>query len=122
MVVPQLLVGTSPTALTIQVDGDRQYVPGEIAELAEQIQGHLSPHLRQALLSCDTRLDLMSATPAERTVTDREIIVVAQTDMDPAQPEVEKVILSLSAITSGYILDCVNNRFRVPGGPEWMQL
>jgi hypothetical protein len=122
MVVPQLLVPTKPVALTIQVDGDADYVPGEIEELAEQAQHLLPPPVHQALSSCDTRLDIMSAAPAAPTVTEREVVVIAQTDLDPVQPEVESVLTALSGLTSGFLVDCVNNRLRMPHGTEWVQL
>ena len=121
-VVPQLLVPTSPIQLTIQVDSDPAYVPDEIAELAEDAEPLLPSELGASLRSCDTRLDIMSTTPSKVTETNREIAVFAQTDLDPANPEVERVLLLLSAITEGFIVDCVNGRLRAPRGRQWTAL
>jgi len=120
--VPQLLVPISPVSLTIQVDSDRDYIPEEIAALAEEARPLLSTELSSSLALCDTRLDIMSTTPTKVTETDRAISVFAQTDLDPANPEVERVLLLLSTITGGFVVDCVNGRLCVPGGFKWMAL
>jgi hypothetical protein len=121
-VVRQLLVPTSPVPLTIQVDSDPAYLPDEIAELAEDAKPLLISELSASLRSCDTRVDAMSTTPPKVTETDRESAVFAQTDLDPANPEVERVLLLLSATTEGFIVDCVNGRLRAPRGREWTAL
>ena len=121
-VVPQLLVPTSPVSLTIQVDSDPAYVPEEIAELADDAKPLLSSDLDASLRSCDTRLDIMSTTPTKVTETDREMSVFAQTDLDPARPEVERVLLALSEITGGFVVDCVNGRLRAPASCQWTAL
>jgi hypothetical protein len=120
-VVPQLLVAARPVAFTIQVDGDPEYVPGEIQELAEQTEPLLGPDVH-GLAQCDTRLDVMSASSVNPQVTGTEVVAVAQTDVDPARPEVEQVLLVLAKLTSGFVLDCVNNRLKAPEGVDWVQL
>lgn len=121
-VIPQLLVPTAPVALTIQVDDDPAYVLDEIVELAEDAKHVLSAQLHGRLAQCDARLDIMSATPAKTIETDSAITVFAQTDLDPERPEVEHVLLTLSTITAGFIVDCVNGRLRVPGATGWIPL
>lgn len=119
-VVPQLLVPTAPVPLTVQVDDDPSYVPDEIAELAEDARPVLSPPHHAKLAQCNARLDVMSTTPAKTTETDAAITVVAQTDLDPRQPEVERVLILLSTITAGFVVDCVHGRMRVPDGAVWI--
>lgn len=121
-VVPQLLVPTAPVPLTVQIDADPAYVPDEIAELAEDAKPVLSVQLHETLARCDARLDIMSTTAPTTTETESAITVVADTDLDPKQPEVERVLLVLSAITVGFIVDCVHGRLRAPAGREWMPL
>jgi len=87
--------------LTVQVDADPAYVPDEIAELAEEAKPILSPQLQESLARCDARLDIMSTTPPKTAETESAITVFAQTDLDPDQPEVERVLLVLSTITAG---------------------
>ena len=121
-VVPQVLIAAQPVAFTIQIDADPEYVPDEIQELAEQAEPVLRPDVREGLAQCDTRLDVMSASSPNPQVTGNEIVVVAQTDLDPARPDVEQVLLVLATLTSGFVLDCVNNRIRAPEGIDWVQL
>jgi hypothetical protein len=121
-VVPQLLVPTSPVSLTIQVESDPAYVPEEIGELADDAKPLLSSDLDASLRSCDTRLDIMSTTPPKVTETDRKISVFAQTDLDSARPEVERVLVVLSEITGGFVVDCVNGRLRTPASCQWTAL
>lgn len=122
MVVPQLLIAARPIAFTIQVDEDPGYVPGEIRELAEQARPQLGPDVHDGLLQCDTRLDVMSSSSANPQATGAAVVVVARTDLDPARPEVEHVLLVLAKLTSGFVLDCVNNRLKAPEGVGWVQL
>ena len=122
VVVPQLLISTAPVPLTVQVDADPSYVPDEIAELAEEAKSILPVDLHEMLARCDARLDIMSTTPPRTAETESAITVFAQSDLDPAQPDVERVLLLLSVITGGFLIDCINGRLRVPGGIEWIRL
>ena len=119
-VIPQLLVKTYPVALTIQVEDDPEYVPEEIAEMAEDARRLIDDHAYSTLMSCKTRLSIMSTTPPRREETDRQVVVWAQTDLDPETPDVERVLLALSTITDGFLVDCVNGRLRAPGGDAWV--
>lgn len=122
VVVPQLLIRTAPVALTVQVDADPAYVLDEIAELAEEAKSILPAQFHEMLARCDTRLDIMSTTPPRTAETKSAITVWAETDLDPTEPDVERVLLLLSTITGGFLVDCVNGRLRVPGGTEWIRL
>jgi hypothetical protein len=119
-VIPQLLVPANPASLTIQVEDDPEYVPEEIAELAGVAQPVLSEQLRRQLAACDTRLEIMSTTPPNVSKTNHQVAVVAQTDLDPEMPEVQRVLLALSSITNGFVVDCVNGHLRASGGSEWV--
>ncbi len=121
-VVPQLLIPTTPVSLTIQVENDPAYVPEEIAELARDTQAVLPEALQRRLSKCDTRLGIMSTSPAPPIETENAVAIVAQTNLDPEQPEVERLLLVLANITDGFVVDCVNGRLLAPGGGEWVPL
>jgi hypothetical protein len=108
--------------LTIQVEDDEAYVPEEIAELADEAQALLSETGRDLLAQCDTRLDIMSTSPPKRMETPQGVGIVAQTDLDPQHPDVERVLLVLGQVTGGFVVDCVNGRLRAPGAGEWVEL
>src|SRR5262249_28711681 len=120
--IPQILVDTSPVKLTIQVDDSSDYVPDEIAELAEDARSHIDEAAYARLRRCNARLDLLSTSPPRVTEGKRTITVVAETDLDPAYPDVEEVLAALSDLTGGFVLDCVNARLRIPGNAEWISL
>ncbi|HEX7125951.1 MAG TPA: hypothetical protein VF406_09245 [Thermodesulfobacteriota bacterium] len=121
-VVPQIRVETRPVALTIQFDDDAAYVPAEIEETAAAVRGRIDSQALAALQRCRARLDIMSATPVEPVVTQDTISVVAETDLDPASPEVAAVLEALADITQGFVLDCVNGRLRPPASRTWVPL
>jgi hypothetical protein len=120
--IPQILVATSPVRLTIQVEDSTDYVPEEIAELAEDARSHIDEAAYVGLRRCNARLDLMSTTPPRRTESTDAITIFAETDLDPAYPDVEQVLAALSELTGGFVLDCVNGRLRIPGHAEWIAL
>jgi hypothetical protein len=120
--IPQILVATSPVELTIQVEDNGDYVPEEIADLAEDARSHIDEAAYARLRRCNARLDLMSTTPPRRTESNTTITIVAETDLDPAYPDVEEVLAALSNLTGGFVLDCVNARLRIPGHAEWVSL
>ena len=122
MVVPQLLVPTRPVSLTIQVDESPEYVPDELAELAEEARGLIDAAVHAKLAACNARLDIMSTTPPRREEDDRQVTVWAQTDLDPQSPDVERVLVALSAATEGFVVDCVNGRLRPPGSNDWIRM
>jgi len=74
------------------------------------------------LRRCNARLDLLSTSPPRVTEGKRTITVVAETDLDPAYPDVEEVLAALSDLTGGFVLACVNARLRIPGNAEWISL
>jgi hypothetical protein len=108
--------------LRIQVEDSNDYVPEEIAELAEDARSHIDEAAYARLRRCNARLDLMSTTPPRVTGSKKTITVAAETDLDPAYPEVEKVLAALSDLTGGFVLDCVNARLKIPGNADWISL
>ena len=118
-VIPQMLVETSPVPLTIQVDDDAEYVPEEIQELADDLEKKIADDVCEQLRKCNARLDIMTATPNEPQMTEDAIVVVAQTDLDPAASDVNDVIRTLARLVDGFIHDCVNGRILCPGVDDW---
>ncbi len=116
------MVPTLPVHLTIQVEDDPTYVPDELAELAEDIRQYLRASDYKNLLACDTRLDIMSMTPPVQTESETAIAIIAQTDLAPDSPEVQRVLRALARMTEGFIRDCVNGKVCVPGGEAWVTL
>jgi len=121
-VIPQLLVHTKPVVLTIQVEDDPEYVPDELQELIEEVSAMAGAEARDALASCNARLALQSTSPPRRLEDERSVTVFAQSDLDPAFPEVDALLALLSRFTGGFTVDCVNSRFRVPGSTIWSEL
>jgi hypothetical protein len=121
-VIPQLLIHTKPVALTIQVEDDPEYVPDELEELVEEVTGIAAGTHVDALASCNARLALQSTSPPRRLEDEGSVTVFAQTDLDPASPEVDALLATLSRLTGGFTVDCVNSRFRLPGSTTWSDL
>lgn len=121
-VIPQLLVDTKPVALTIQVEDDPEYVPDELEELVEELSAIAAAAHIDALACCNARLALQSTSPPRRLEDERSVTVFAQTDLDPALPEVDALLATLSRLTGGFTVDCVNGRFRSPGSTTWSDL
>lgn len=120
--VPQILVETSPVALTIQVEDDPEYVPDELAEVASDFRSRLSLGLYSRLQRCNARLDVLSATAVQPGITDEAIKVYAQTDLDPANQQVAAILHILANLLDGFILDCVEGRLLCPGTKDWLTM
>jgi len=118
--VPQVLVQTSPVALTIQLEDDPEYVPDEIAELADEIKAKLPAEAHALLSNCNARLDIMTATPVEPGTTDDAIKISAQTDLDPQSDEADLVVRALASLCNGIVSDCVNGGVLCPGSDSWI--
>jgi hypothetical protein len=112
--IPQLRVET-PVALTIQIDEDPDYVPEELRELADEAESEdsLPADLIEFLRSATARLDIQSAdyTGNQEVAADGGFVVYARSDLDPLVPEVEDVLLALSQLSGGPVLDCLNDRW-----------
>ena len=110
MVIPQIRVETH-VPLTIQIDDDPEYVPEEIQELAAEAVGILSIEDVEKLRRCRVRLDIMSANPPRIEETDESISLYAETDLDPADDDVQRVLSALANFMRGYVFDCVNGKW-----------
>lgn len=110
MVIPQIRVETH-VPLTIQIANDQEYVPEEIQELAAEAVGILSIEEVEKLRRCRVRLDIMSANPPRIEETDESISIYAETDLDPADEDVQSVLFALANFMKGYVFDCVNGKW-----------
>jgi hypothetical protein len=99
--VPQVWVATA-VPLIIQIEDDPEYVPDELAGLAEEAEGVLSEDWLQLLRRCTSRLDV---TEAEE-----------ETQLDPTQPDVEAVLIEIARFVDGLVHDNVNGEWLVPEG------
>jgi hypothetical protein len=97
--VPQVRVATA-IPLTIQIEDDPDYVPDELAGLAEEGEGVLSEDWLQLLRRSTARLDV---TEAEE-----------ETRLDPTQPDVEAVLIEIARFVDGLVHDNVNGEWLVP--------
>ena len=117
--IPQVRVET-PVPLTIQIDDDPEYVPGELREFADEAEqeNSLPPHFIALLRRATARMDIQSADYAgNRYSSDRQVVVVARTDLDPLIPEVREVLQALADLVQGPVLDCVNDEWLLPRTP-----
>lgn len=99
--VPEVRVATA-VPLTIQIADDPEYVPEELAGLADEAEGVLSGDWVQLLRRCTARLDVMEA--------EEEI------QLDPTQPDVEAVLVEIARFVDGLVHDNVNGEWLVPEG------
>lgn len=99
--VPQVRVATA-VPLIIQIEDDPEYVPEEMAGLAEEAEGVLAEDWVQLLRRCTARLDVTEADE--------------ETQLDPTQPDVEAVLIEIARFVDGLVHDNVNGEWLVPEG------
>lgn len=99
--IPQVRVATA-IPLIIQIEDDPDYVPEELAGLADEAEGVLSEDWIQTLRRCTARLDVMEAHE--------------ETQLDPTQPDVEAVLIEIARFVDGLVHDNVNGEWLVPEG------
>lgn len=122
MVVPQLLIRTAPTAITLQTEHEKQWVRPEVDELIYQLSKLYPETNFQSLADCNTIIDLMSADEQTPTISDGSIAVTAQTTVDLQTPDIQTVLAAVRHVTGGHLLDCVENRFHAHGTNELLDL
>ncbi|MBW8878681.1 MAG: hypothetical protein JF614_27295 [Acidobacteria bacterium] len=98
--VPQLRVGTA-VPLTIQIEDDPELVPDELADLADRAAGVLSEDWGEAIRLCTARLDVQEAEDTGPR-------------LDPAEPEVEAVVVEIARFVDSLAYDVVNDEWLVP--------
>ncbi|MFL6232625.1 MAG: hypothetical protein ACJ76N_05775 [Thermoanaerobaculia bacterium] len=99
--VPQVRVATA-VPLTIQIEDDPEFVPEELAGLADEAEGVLSEDWVELLRRCTARLDVTEADE--------------ETALDPTQPDVEAVLIEIARFVDGLVHDNVNGEWLVPEG------
>ncbi len=97
--IPQMRVATA-VPLIIQIEDDPEYVPEELAGLADEAEGLLSEDWIELLRRCTARLDVMEADE--------------ETRLDPTQPDVEAVLIEIARFVDGIVHDNVNGEWLVP--------
>src|SRR3954463_7402148 len=101
MTIPQVRVATA-VPLIIQIEDDPEYVPEELAGLADEAEGVLSDDWIEVLRRCMARLDVLEADE--------------ETRLDPTQPDVEAVLIEIARFVDGLVHDNVNGEWLVAGG------
>ena len=99
--IPQVRVATA-VPLIVQIEDDPEYVPEELAGLAEEAEGVLSGDWVQTIRRCTARLDVTEADE--------------ETRLDPTQPDVEAVLIEIARFVDGLVHDNVNGEWLVPEG------
>jgi hypothetical protein len=99
--VPQVRVATA-VPLIVQIEDDPEFVPAEMAGLAEEAEGVLAGDWVQLLRRCTARLDVTEADE--------------ETQLDPTQPDVEAVLVEIARFVDGLVHDNVNGEWLVPEG------
>lgn len=121
-VVPQIGIDLRPVGATVQVDSANSSYEWDVAQVLEGLAGARREAAAAALLGCNCRLDVMSATPRWPVINGRELRIAAQTDLDPRLDEVAAFLALLGEVANAVIHDCVNNRVLVPREREWWPL
>jgi hypothetical protein len=114
LTVPQVRVATA-VPLTIQIEDDPDYVPAELADLADRAVGLLSPEWVAALRRCSAKLEVMEADLATPEPDEEGTLhLVAETRLDPSQPDVEAVLVEIARFAGSLAYDNVNDEWLVP--------
>ena len=114
LTVPQVRVATA-VPLTIEIEDDPGYVPAELADLADRAVGLLSPEWVAALRRCSAKLEVMEADLATPEPDEEGTVhLVAETRLDPSQPDVEAVLVEIARFTGSLAYDNVNDEWLVP--------
>src|SRR4051812_48888406 len=109
MTIPQVRVATA-VPLIIQIEDDPEYVPEELAGLADEAEGVLSDDWIEVLRRCMARLDVMEE--GENAPFD----LADQVRLDPTQPDVEAVLIEIARFMDSLVRDDVNGEWLVPEG------
>jgi hypothetical protein len=114
--VPQVRVAT-PVPLTIQIEDDPDYVPDDLADLAERAQGVLSADWVEALRRCAAKLEVMEDDLAlPEPDEDGTLALTPETRLDPSEPEIEAVLIEIARFVDSLAYDNVNDEWLVPEG------
>jgi hypothetical protein len=113
---PQVRVATS-VPLTIQIEDDPDYVPDDLADLADRAEGVLSAEWVEILRHCAAKLEVMEAdTDLPEPDEKGAIHLIAETRLDPSEPEIEAVLIEIARFAGSLAYDNVNDEWLVPEG------
>lgn len=108
LIIPQVLVHTS-IPFVIQIEDDPEWVPESNLECAEMAGLSKNSEIFVHLTQCDARLAIQSAMPDQVIDDGTSLTVVTLGDaVDPKDPEIETVLLTLGRKMNGLLEDCVN--------------
>ncbi|HEY0553042.1 MAG TPA: hypothetical protein VGG20_02185 [Thermoanaerobaculia bacterium] len=117
LTVPQVRVATA-VPLTIQIEDDPDYVPAELADLADRAVGLLSPEWVAALRRCAAKLEVMEADLADPEPDEEGtlhlVALIAESRLDPGHPDVEAVLVEIARFVGSLAYDNVNDEWLVP--------
>jgi hypothetical protein len=114
--VPQVRVATA-VPLTIQIEDDPEYVPDDLADLADRAVGLLSAEWVAALRRCAAKLEVMEADLALPEPDEEGALhLMAETRLDPSHPDVEAVLVEVARFAGSLAYDNVNDEWLVPEG------
>ena len=105
--VPQVRVATG-VPLTIQIEDDPDYVPDDLADLADRAKGVLSAEWVETLRRCGAKLEVTAAGD--------DLEPPSGTPLDPSQPDVEAVLIEVARFAGSLVYDNVNDEWLVPEG------
>jgi hypothetical protein len=100
--VPQVRVATA-VPLTLQIEDDPDYVPDDLADLADRAEGVLSEDWVEVIRQCTARIDVQEAEDAAPR-------------LDPGEPDVEAVLIEIARFVDSLAYDNVNDEWLVPEG------
>jgi hypothetical protein len=114
--VPQVRVATA-VPLTIQIEDDPDYVPDDLADLADRAEGVLAAEWVAVLRRCGAKLEVMAAdVPLPEVDENGALHLVAETPLDPSHPDVEAVLIETARFVGSLAYDNVNDEWLVPEG------
>jgi len=114
--VPQVRVATS-VPLTIQIEDDPDYVPDDLADLADRAEGVLSTEWVEILRHCAAKLEVMGAdTDLPEPDENGAMHLIAESRLDPSEPESEAVLIEIARFAGSLAYDNVNDEWLVPEG------
>ena len=111
--IPQILVHTSPIALTLQLEDDPDLAE-ELEELVEDSEGNLSPSDIHRLEQTNARIEVLAYEPSPTPGQEPSQVVIAATSLDTSNPEVLMVLREVQEMLCGFIIDCTDGSLTSP--------
>lgn len=105
-VVPQLHVATEQPFL-VQMNDD-EYVDEEAEEFSELHKHDMAPKIFSKLNDCNIRFEIGDGNDTVITTNEGVFSFVGWTSLDPSQPEMRRIFLSITEAVDGVFEDNVN--------------